>query len=366
MKMEILVHICCSVDSHFFLQKLQNLYPDSKIVGFFYDPNIHPYSEYKLRLLDVKRSCDKLDIELIEGEYDYEGWLEAVRGLENEPEKGKRCTVCFDNRLETTAKKAAELGIKTITTTLLTSPKKSIEQLKENALLIEQKYSVHVDTPDFRKNGGTGEQFALAKKDMLYHQNYCGCLFALSAQRENQNRLKDELNSPITKQVLPSSIEERIELYNQVINGEKNGEKFRLKRDKFLNYRLLRGFVRKVKREVIPSYILFYSTISRSFTRGKIDYIDDDIGYFNREEIVFISVEKYNKISNNSYKNVADMMKNPPLLEEEIEVRKKLFGGVIFNLNSIIVLDSIEELKLEIFLYAKTYNDVRENLVKIR
>ena len=92
----MLVHICCSVDSHFFLEKLQADYPEEMLTGFFYDPNIHPYSEYRLRYLDVQRSCKKLGIDLIEGEYDYETWMDAVRGLEKEPEKGKRCEVCFD------------------------------------------------------------------------------------------------------------------------------------------------------------------------------------------------------------------------------------------------------------------------------
>ena len=101
----MLVHICCSVDSHFFLEKLLVDYPDEKLIGFFYDPNIHPYSEYRLRFLDVKHSCDKLGIELIEGEYDFETWLDVVSGLENELEKGKRCEVCFDRRFEVSAKK---------------------------------------------------------------------------------------------------------------------------------------------------------------------------------------------------------------------------------------------------------------------
>jgi len=67
---------------------LRSDYQDEKLVGFFYDPNIHPYSEYRLRLLDVQRSCDILGIELIEGEYDIDGWMRAVKGLEMEPEKG--------------------------------------------------------------------------------------------------------------------------------------------------------------------------------------------------------------------------------------------------------------------------------------
>ena len=83
----MLVHICCSVDSHYFLQKIQEQYPDEKLVGFFYDPNIHPYSEYKLRLLDVQYSCDLLGIELIEGEYDLESWMHTVKGLEQDLKK---------------------------------------------------------------------------------------------------------------------------------------------------------------------------------------------------------------------------------------------------------------------------------------
>ena len=126
----LLIHICCSVDSHFFLQKIQEDFPDEKLIGFFYDPNIHPYSEYKLRLLDVQYSCKKLGIELIEGNYDLESWLKIVQGLEQEPEKGDRCTVCFDRRLTVSVKKAKELGHNSFTTTLLISPKKSQEKLE--------------------------------------------------------------------------------------------------------------------------------------------------------------------------------------------------------------------------------------------
>lgn len=360
------MHICCSVDSHFFLQKLQLLYPKKELIGFFYDPNIHPYSEYKLRLLDVQRSCDKLGIRLIEGEYDYEGWLEAIKGFEDEPEKGKRCSLCFDNRLETTAKKAVELGIKEITTTLLTSPKKSIEQLRQNALHVEQIYALHVDTPDFRIDGGTQEQFSMAKKDMLYHQNYCGCIFALQKQRDSQDRIQDELMSPITAQVLPSSIEDRIELYENVIKCEKKEEKFKLKREKFLNYRLLSGFVRRGKKEIIPSYILFYSTIKREFTRGKIELIEDDIGYFNREEILFMDIQKLNKLTKNRFKSVSELLKKPLHVEDELTLRNSLGYSSMISLNPIIIVDKLAQEKYEISIKSKTYIDVREILVKIR
>lgn len=358
----MLVHICCSVDSHFFLQKLQLEYPEETLIGFFYDPNIHPFSEYSLRLLDVKRSCQKLGIVLHVGEYDYEGWIEAVRGLENEPEKGKRCLVCFDNRLEKTALKALELGEIKITTTLLTSPKKSIESLQKSLLDIAQKFDLEMVAPDFRKNGGTTEQFALAKKDQLYHQDYCGCFFALSVQREQQERLKDELFSPLAPQILPSSIEERIALYEKVMACEEAGIKFRLRREKFLNYRLLRAWVKNMHQEVIPSYFLFYSHFKKEITKGSFD----EKGFFSKEEVCFVTLEAFNEFASTSYESVATMLKNPPSIEQEIDFRIQLLETKLFNLSPIIILDSIEIGRYEIYALSKTYHDIRENLVLMR
>ena len=126
----LLVHICCAVDSHYFLEKIQEEYPDEKLIGYFYDPNIHPYSEYRLRYLDVEYSCNKLGIPLIEGPYNLEEWLKKVKGMEHLPEKGDRCTVCYDDRLDNSVQKAIELGHDKFTTTLLISPKKSQEKLE--------------------------------------------------------------------------------------------------------------------------------------------------------------------------------------------------------------------------------------------
>ncbi|MDD4855454.1 MAG: epoxyqueuosine reductase QueH, partial [Sulfuricurvum sp.] len=211
----MLVHICCSVDSHFFMEKLQQEFPDEKLVGFFYDPNIHPYSEYQLRLLDVKRSCKKLGIELIEGEYDFETWMDAVRGLEKEPEKGARCEVCFDRRFEVSAHKALELGEKAMTTTLLVSPLKSQEQLKKSGDAFHASHGVEFIAFDYRKNGGSNDQAKVSKEEQLYRQDYCGCIYGLTMQRDQQHRLMDEMFSPISRQILPASIEERLELYTR-------------------------------------------------------------------------------------------------------------------------------------------------------
>jgi len=357
----MLVHICCAVDSHYFLQRLQKEYPGEKLIGYFYDPNIHPYSEYYLRLLDVKRSCKKLGIELIEGEYDVEGWLDAVRGLENEPEKGLRCDFCFDNRLENTAKKAAQIGEKKITTTLLTSPKKSQEQLKEAGRHIEQKYGVQFEAPDFRKEGGTQEQFAMAQEEKIYHQDYCGCIYALTMQREQQQKLADELFVPVTGQVLPESIEDRIALYEKRMALEEDGIAYKIIREKFLNYRLLRAYV-KQKGEVLPSYILPYSTLKRKFTKFRIKEKIKDIHYANREEIIIISLAYFNKLIDKNYKTIQDIMKNPPTFDEEVSVKGKIIYN-FFSLAPVIVLEDIDEnATFQLFMDAHVYEDVREHL----
>lgn len=361
----MLVHICCSVDSHFFLQKLKDLYPNEELIGFFYDPNIHPFSEYQLRLMDVRRSCKNLGVHLIEGNYDFDGWCEAVRGLEDEPEKGKRCSVCFDTRLEETAKKAIELDQKDITTTLFTSPKKSIEQLKNSAKQIEKDYGIKVATPDFRKRGGTAEQFALAKKDMLYHQNYCGCIYALEVQRENQKRLKDELMEPIDQQILPASIQDRLNLYSQVIRLEEDAIRFRLLRQRFLNYRLLFAKVLDAKKNTVPSYFLAYSSISKNKIKGRIEFIEKGLGYFNKENIRFIGLQTFNKLTQNNFHSVQELMFQGLEFEKQLLLRSTLNSDLLQDLSPIIVVDTLSEDTYEIHLCSHVYEDVRENLVKI-
>ena len=245
----MLVHICCSVDSHYFLQKLRQDFPDEELVGFFYDPNIHPYSEYYLRLLDVKRSCKMLGIELIEGEYDVESWLDAVRGLEKEPEKGARCSVCFDRRFEVSAKKAAELGHRTFTSTLLTTPKKSLKQLQAAGDAVGARYGVKFVAPDYRKASGTQEQNILAKEDKLYRQDYCGCIFGLSMQRQEQQKLADELFVPVSNQIQPESIEARVAMYERRWQLEEAKRDYRIVKERFLNWRLKLGLLKVRKKQ---------------------------------------------------------------------------------------------------------------------
>ena len=359
----MLVHICCSVDSHFFIEKLQQEYPDEKLIGFFYDPNIHPYSEYRLRLLDVERSCKKLGIELIEGPYDFENWLNAVRGLEKEPEKGSRCEVCFDRRFEVSAQKALELGEKTMTTTLLVSPKKSQEQLIRSGEAFEASHGVKFIAFDYRKNNGTADQGRVSKEQQLYRQDYCGCLFGLDMQREQQHRLMDEMFSPINAQILPASIEERLELYQLRNELEESNTPYRILKERFLNYRLIRSSL-KVGDSVVPSYPLFYSTISRPQTQGTIELLIGDQHFLNRDEVRFITITTFNTLCATHYRSTQELMFNPLSLDDELFLRSQLMKTP-FSTSAIIIVDTIPIGKLTLVLETKTYEDTKERLITL-
>lgn len=359
----MLVHICCSVDSHFFIEKLQQEYPDEKLIGFFYDPNIHPYSEYRLRLLDVERSCKKLGIELIEGPYDFENWLNAVRGLEKEPEKGSRCEVCFDRRFEVSAQKTLELGEKTMTTTLLVSPKKSQEQLIRSGDAFEVSHGVKFIAFDYRKNNGTADQGRVSKEQQLYRQDYCGCLFGLDMQREQQHRLMDEMFSPISGQILPASIEERLELYQLRNELEESNTPYRILKERFLNYRLIRSSL-KVGDSVVPSYPLFYSTISRPQTQGTIELSIGDQHFLNRDEVRFITITTFNTLCATHYRSTKELMFNPLTLDDELSLRSQLVKTP-FSTSAIIIVDTIPTGKLTLVLETKTYEDTKERLVTL-
>jgi len=332
-------------------------------VGYFYDPNIHPYSEYKLRLLDVKRSCKILGIELIEGEYDTENWLQAVRGFEKEPEKGARCAICFDRRFEVTAQQASEMGEKTFTSTLLTSPKKSLKQLQTAGDALAEKFGIAFVAPDYRKASGTQEQNILAKADSLYRQDYCGCLFGLSMQREQQQKLADELFSPLSKQIQPESIEARIELYEKRWRLEDENIAYKIVKERFLNWRQVHGVLR-VKKETVPAHFLPLSTLKSEYTRGKIDVQVGDLHYMNRDEVKFVTLKTYNKLAHRNYENITELIYDSPTFEEELKIRNQLINNP-YDLSSILIVEEIPIQKVEIVYKSHIYEDVKEVLLTI-
>jgi len=359
----LLVHLCCAVDAGYFLKKLKEDFPTETIVGFFYDPNIQPYCEYLLRMRDTKRTCKKLGIEMIEGDYNYEYWLSRVSGYENAPEKGIRCSICFDISLEETAQVAKKLGHKKISTSLLMSPMKSHEQLSNVGKMIKRVYDIDFVVREYAKNGGHQKQQEMAKENQVYRQNYCGCIFGLLPQRakKGENR-PDELYSPITNQILPASIEERLVLYEKRDKLEEQNIDFKIVKENFLNYRLLSGKV-SIKKETIPSYILFYSYLERK-NGGRIEFIENGIYHLNRMQIKFISLDKFNELLKKEYKNIYEIYKNPPTIEEEMLIREKLMETK-YNLTPLIVLKKVPlDKRIDVEIDSKIYPDSKE-VIKI-
>lgn len=357
----MLVHICCAVDSHHFLEKLQEDYPQETLIGYFYDPNIQPYSEYRLRFLDVAYSCRKLGIELLEGPYNIDEWLKKVKGLEQEPEKGDRCTVCYDDRLETTALKAKELGHDKFTSTLLISPKKSQDKLDVIGKNLTQKHGIQFIFKDYRSGQGMHEQAFKVKEHSLYRQNYCGCLFGLTPQREYQNKLMDEMFSPLSNQILPESIESRLALYEKRDELEEKGIPYKIVKQRFLNYRLLSATL-KIDGIVVPSYFLCYSTLQKGKMKGKIEYEKNDIAYLNKDEVKVLTVDMFNDISRFNYRNTKDLLYNPPTFQAELNIRADISKNP-YGLSAIIVVDTLIDGKYEINLNSKIYEDVKEIII---
>ena len=304
-----------------------------------------------------------LGIELIEGEYDTKSWLEAVRGFEKEPEKGARCAICFDKRFEVTAQQAFNMGEKCFTSTLLTSPKKSLKQLKHAGDKLAEKHGIAFIAPDYRKASGTQEQNILAKQDALYRQDYCGCLFGLTMQREQQQKLADELFSPISGQIQPESIEARIELYKERWKLEEKNISYKIVKERFLNWRLIHGQLR-IKKETVPAHFLPLSTLKSEYTRGKIDTQIDNLYYMNRDEVKFIDLATYNRLSDQHYHNVTQLIFNTPSFEKELKIRKQLIGNP-YDLSLILIVDEIPTQKVEILYKSHIYEDVKEVLLKI-
>ncbi|MDD2907895.1 MAG: ribonuclease HII [Candidatus Gracilibacteria bacterium] len=186
-KPKLLLHICCGPDATVPIMDLKN---DYEIICFWYDPNIQPKKEYNKRLKEFIKVCEIENVEYIVGEYDVENFFSRIKGLENTPEKGEKCTNCYDMRLERSALEARKLGIKYWTSTLNTSPHKDLEKM----FILGDKWSLEETFDDdkkqylkekleflkiaFRKNGGFKRSVEYTKKHNIYRQNYCGCIYS--------------------------------------------------------------------------------------------------------------------------------------------------------------------------------------------
>ena len=179
---KILLHACCGICSGYPISLLKDM--GYTVIVYFYNPNIYPDIEYQKRLEAEITLCKHCNCELIIGDYEPEVYYDFVKGLENEPEKGARCTKCFELRLDKTAQKALELGIDEFTTSMPISPHKNYEKLTSVGEKIASKYNLKYFAYNFRKQDGFLKTNKISKELGLYRQNYCGCKFALRKQLE--------------------------------------------------------------------------------------------------------------------------------------------------------------------------------------
>lgn len=174
---KIILQACCAPCSTYPIQKLKE--EGYEPVVFFYNPNIFPFEEYEIRRNELKNYCKKLNIEYLEEKYENEVFLDFVKGLETEPEKGKRCSKCFYLRLDKTAQIAIKNNIEYFTTTLTVSPHKDSNQIFEVGRIIAEKYKINFLEYNFKKQNGFKISRQIAKENNMYAQKYCGCQFSI-------------------------------------------------------------------------------------------------------------------------------------------------------------------------------------------
>lgn len=177
----VLLHTCCAPCSSAIIEAL--LQNGITPVIYYCNPNIYPQEEYEIRKNECTRYAKSLGLEIIDADYDHEGWLSEMKGLESEPERGGRCLKCFKLRLLSTARYAKERGIKVITTTLASSRWKSLDQINEAGLWACSQFGEN-ETPvwwdqNWRKNGLQERRNQIIKEYDFYNQRYCGCEFSM-------------------------------------------------------------------------------------------------------------------------------------------------------------------------------------------
>ncbi|HIG50259.1 MAG TPA: epoxyqueuosine reductase QueH [Gammaproteobacteria bacterium] len=187
----LLLHSCCAPCAGEIMEAVAA--SEIKTTVYFYNPNIHPIQEYELRKEENKRYCQKLGFDFIDADYDKDNWFKRIKGLENEPERGERCTKCFDMRFERSALYAHENNFFLFATTLGISRWKDLDQVNNSGLRAADRYS-DLNFWDFnwRKAGGSPRMIEISKREEFYQQEYCGCVYSL----RDTNKWRKENNRP--------------------------------------------------------------------------------------------------------------------------------------------------------------------------
>lgn len=178
-KKKLLLHSCCGPCSSYVISYLTNYFD---ITILYYNPNIYPYDEYLKRKQEQIKLINEIDcsnnLDIMDCDYDNDLYEKCIIGLENEPERGNRCMVCYNLRMEKTAKMAKECNYDYFCTTLSVSPYKNSEWINKIGEKLQNKYNINWLYSDFKKKDGYKQSILLSKKYNLYRQDYCGCIYS--------------------------------------------------------------------------------------------------------------------------------------------------------------------------------------------
>jgi epoxyqueuosine reductase len=174
----VLLHSCCAPCSGEVMEAM--LASGIEYTVFFYNPNIHPRREYELRKEENIRFAEANGVAFVDADYDPEAWFARARGMEWEPERGARCTMCFDMRFDRTALHAEEHGFPVIASSLGISRWKNMAQINAAGHAAAARYpGVTWWDYNWRKGGGAERMIEISKRERFYQQEYCGCAYSL-------------------------------------------------------------------------------------------------------------------------------------------------------------------------------------------
>ncbi|GGO67391.1 epoxyqueuosine reductase QueH [Bowmanella pacifica] len=189
-KERLLLHSCCAPCSGEVMEAIHASGVEYAV--FFYNPNIHPAKEYEIRKEENIRFAEKHNVPFIDADYDTDNWFARAKGMEFEPERGIRCTMCFDMRFERTALYAHEHNYSMISSSLGISRWKDMQQINDCGHRAAAHYSglTYWDY-NWRKLGGSQRMIEISKREQFYQQEYCGCVYSLrdtNRHRREQGR----------------------------------------------------------------------------------------------------------------------------------------------------------------------------------
>lgn len=184
---KLLLHLCCAPCSGAIIETL--LASGIDLTLYFYNPNIHPHDEYQRRKDEVVRFAAKQKVPFVDSDPDADSWMARMRGLEQEPERGRRCTLCFDMRLMKAADHAHAQGFPVVATSLGVSRWKDQRQVNESGQRAVAPYPdlIYWDH-NWRKQGGMQRMSAISQREGFYRQDYCGCRYSLLETRVRRER----------------------------------------------------------------------------------------------------------------------------------------------------------------------------------